>query len=580
MWTSLDLAYKILLGKRETSSEKYHYEEVGDSTLDIYAADIKSISPAYNDPATSVTDGIVQAYTLFVLTKDTSVSGDQCYYTKESGNRIKDWVSDRFGDAYRVRLFDNNDTEIFPTDELDWLFNYKTGILTINGDTSGSAKPYKITGYRYINTFGASLISNLAYDATTWLGDTTIAPSKNAVRNEFENRVPKISDDILFNYHSTSGFDITNDGNGGDYSKGFLYLSSSDVRVGWDNSWLNINGGSVSFNINGETISLPNGVSGTVALVEGLGEYVLKVTDGIQFDFYSSDSLGLTNDNGNFTKSWLYYTSLITEIGFGSSPARTSLLFDGSTAIFKMGTQVISVPTGADGTLALTSDLSGYVQKLTGNVLFNFSNPSTLELTTDNGGYAESWLYMNYGTLDFGYGSSYINIGSGSDIKLASIIDSTSTVNIKTGVNSFFAQLAGTNLTADRDFEFPDASGTLALTSDLGPYIQKITGDIQFSFDSASHLGITSDSNNYLQSWIRLDSTYLQLGFDGTRSITMSSGRLAISSGGFEARLSTSTLSDNRDFQFPDSSGTLALISNINIRFGVLCPKTNREHII
>ena len=148
-----DRSFKTLLNKRVTSESKAFYEEIGDFTVNVHGDEIwgESIDP---DPAQAVLDGVAEERTLFVLTEDTSVAGQQAWYADDAG-RLKDWISDKFGSNYGISLYDNGNNEIFPTDPSGWLFDHQTGILTFDGSTSSFAKPFKISGHRYIGLKGA-----------------------------------------------------------------------------------------------------------------------------------------------------------------------------------------------------------------------------------------------------------------------------------------------------------------------------------------------------------------------------------------------------------------------------------------
>ena len=61
-----------------------------------------------------------------------------------------------------------------PTSYLD-----TDGALAANSDA-------KLATQKAVKTFGDAKVSDIAYDATTWNGVTTIAPSKNAVRDKIE----------------------------------------------------------------------------------------------------------------------------------------------------------------------------------------------------------------------------------------------------------------------------------------------------------------------------------------------------------------------------------------------------------
>jgi hypothetical protein len=143
-----DRTFKQLQDREVTDENKLVFEEQPADTLTvanqfIWAETIDS------DPPTAVTAGIAQLRTLFALTEDTSVPDQQSW---KSG--LRDWIAPKFGTDYEIALFDGNDAEIFPTDSLSWLWDYKTGILTISGNAAPFSKPFKVTGHRYIGTKG------------------------------------------------------------------------------------------------------------------------------------------------------------------------------------------------------------------------------------------------------------------------------------------------------------------------------------------------------------------------------------------------------------------------------------------
>ena len=170
-WTKEDRSYKTLINRRTTDSiGKQYYNEYGDFTINVHSDEIW-MDNIDSVPATTVSAGIAELRTLFTLTWDNSVPNYQCYYAYESGNRLKDWISTKYGDGYLVRLYDNNNAEIFPTDTCQWFFDYQTGILTFNGSTVAFSKPFKISGYRYIGTkgggSGTSGTSGIGVDGTS-----------------------------------------------------------------------------------------------------------------------------------------------------------------------------------------------------------------------------------------------------------------------------------------------------------------------------------------------------------------------------------------------------------------------------
>jgi len=155
-WSKEDRSFKQLINKRVTSSGKSYYEELGDNTINVHEEELWSQSISI-DPTVAVMQGVAEEKLLFVMTEETSVANQQCYYAYSSGNRLKDWISEKYSSSYSVHLYQNNGTEIFPTDSCQWFFDYPTGILTFNGSTSSFSKPFKISGYRYIGTKGAGI---------------------------------------------------------------------------------------------------------------------------------------------------------------------------------------------------------------------------------------------------------------------------------------------------------------------------------------------------------------------------------------------------------------------------------------
>ena len=161
MWSKEDRSYKSLLSRETTDSVgKAFYNELPvlsiASAINIHASNVWSDTIAFNNPSQAIIDGVAELKTLFALVEDFTVPNHQCWKVEDPpGTRLLNWISDKYGNSYTIHLFDNSGNEIFTTDLVGWFFDYQTGILTFNGDVSGKAKPFKITGYRYIgNTVG------------------------------------------------------------------------------------------------------------------------------------------------------------------------------------------------------------------------------------------------------------------------------------------------------------------------------------------------------------------------------------------------------------------------------------------
>lgn len=150
----VDLAFKILLNRRVTDSDgKYYFNEFGDETLNIHAKEIwaDDIDP---DPSVAIFEGVAEYRELFIMTEDITVPNRESWFAEEDGGRLRDWIPDKYGLDYKVQLYDANGNEIFPTNDCEWFFNFKTGILTFNSNADSFPQPFKISAHRYIGTKG------------------------------------------------------------------------------------------------------------------------------------------------------------------------------------------------------------------------------------------------------------------------------------------------------------------------------------------------------------------------------------------------------------------------------------------
>lgn len=159
---------------------------------------------------------------------------------------------------------------------------------------------------------------------------------------------------------------------------------------------------------------------------------------------------------------------------------------------------------------------------------------------------------------------SYTYIGQGGEL------------GVKT--SSFVGTIKSTNLTSNLNLEFPNKTGnkTISTTDDLSSYVpytganQDVNlGDNNFSVSNGS-LGIDLLSNigiivsegdhesNIFHDNIRLDNTLLNT------SLTLSSdGSLSLKTNTNTAQLKSDLLTTDKIYQFPNTSGTLALTSDI-----------------
>ena len=161
-WNQNDISFKTLLNKRQTDSNKQFYEEIGDNTINVHLQEIW-INEIPADASNAIIlpySGYIIPYNKLTLKIDTTVDNSLCWAAvdntllplEDPGNRLKDWISDKYGLGYDLKLFSNG-TEIQKTSAVyPWRFDYMTGILTFNVFPPDAS--IQITGYRYNGTKG------------------------------------------------------------------------------------------------------------------------------------------------------------------------------------------------------------------------------------------------------------------------------------------------------------------------------------------------------------------------------------------------------------------------------------------
>ena len=281
-----------------------------------------------------------------------------------------------------------------------------------------------------------------------------------------------------------------------------------------------------------------------------LGTHTIIAAKGTFSSSGSADTVGITHSSGsgialNISKAGNGEGIYVNKTS-GSGNAVTIVGTLNATTLVKNGgtsTQFLKADGSVDSSTYLTSaSLSGYVdtssdQTISGVKTFTgfglFSN--TLHLKQDTN---ISFL-SGYNSIDASASSIFLGLP-----------------------NTYGANLVLSSLTAQRNFTFPDAAGTIALTSDipsLSGYVDTTT--------SQSIGGTKTFTGN-----VKLDG---DLYFKQENSFSPITGYSAITadSGGFFlfrdntsswAYLSLTSLTSSRNFTFPDATGTLALTSQLH----------------
>jgi len=121
-----DRAYKTLINKEVTDSTNKNYDnEFGANTINMHFNDVWADTIDI-DPSISVTAKIIAKEELLVLTHNPTVPNYQCYYAEINNEKVREWINDKYGSSYVVKLYDNNNNEIYPTDSSEWFFDYMT----------------------------------------------------------------------------------------------------------------------------------------------------------------------------------------------------------------------------------------------------------------------------------------------------------------------------------------------------------------------------------------------------------------------------------------------------------------------
>ena len=175
-----DKSFKILINKKFTTDKRNFYQEVGADTINIHVREVWATTIP-QDSSSAVSTGIAKYYDKFILTPDPTFPNNAYYFISGSGFEPgtsslspsdlvdpnsqslfqTDFISDKYGNGYEVKLYDNDGNQIFKADSINWIFDYKTGILHI-ADPGSYSTPYKISVFKYNGQFLDDVINNIS----------------------------------------------------------------------------------------------------------------------------------------------------------------------------------------------------------------------------------------------------------------------------------------------------------------------------------------------------------------------------------------------------------------------------------
>ena len=188
-----------------------------------------------------------------------------------------------------------------------------------------------------------------------------------------------------------------------------------------------------------------------------------------------------------------------------------------------------------------SADLTAYVQKRTGNVKFDFTGGSnSLELSSDNGGYAESWYSIAPGSNAFAYGSTSAVILDGTTCtigitdKLTVLADEG--ISLSTNPAGYAAKIKSDSLTSFRDFQHPDTSGMYLLRSNIDTISNKIISGATNTFSNISQSSVInlvsnlSAKQNLLNGTGFVKSTAGIISYDNSNYLTVTGSAAGLTS--------------------------------------------------
>jgi hypothetical protein len=315
-------------------------------------------------------------------------------------------------------------------------------------------------------------------------------------------------------------------------------------------------------------------ISGNVAILEAGNTFtnVNTFTNNIYIDNASptsANSINFKTTSGGVSYAGAGYMSLFSTTAKSLTIMSTDSLY---MAVFGFSSLTasrnFSFPD-ATGTIALTSDipsLSGYVPYTgaTGAVNLGTNAISASVVNANGNGSNAGQIFMKHGS-GFSLTAGYASIGSDTSYNLYFY----NTVSAAT--KSFILNAGSLTTGTTRTYTLPDATGTLALTSDLGNYVtldttQTITGAKTFTTNVTKFKDVYVEGSGTSASGVNLKqssggvayagSGYMTINAFGTKQIGILDGATQTNA---YISLNSITSGVSRTYTLPDANGTLVL---------------------
>jgi hypothetical protein len=296
------------------------------------------------------------------------------------------------------------------------------------------------------------------------------------------------------------------------------------------------------------TYTLPD-LSGTLALLEGTQTF----TGGKTFSFAPRNDGGILLKNNVTTGSNGYVS-----VGSNSTGLTIGVYNSGTTYYHELlmpnsASYDYTFPA-ASGTLALTSNLSSYVPYTGATADVNLGSNALLSSTLSVLGAGTTAGYLSFTPNTNNAYSAWTSIAAYGDSALSF------SFNPSAGQKLFNFDVSGLTVSTMRTYTMPNASGTIALTSDLSAYVtlgtyQTITANKSFSG------WIKADNALFLSNSVAVASSTGYGTITYNKSGTVSTFRITNENNATASLVFDNTT--NYDYTFPDVSGTVALTSDI-----------------
>jgi len=317
-------------------------------------------------------------------------------------------------------------------------------------------------------------------------------------------------------------------------------------------------------------------VSTAVSIRAGLFGYDESNEDDYQTILISSEDFAVTGDfdsiritNGR-TDNSSYFDEFTLTFGLDNPPSADTFLELNDTPSTYSTSEGFFVRVNSSGTALefVDSEWSTYTGTRAG-----------ADLIVTLGDYDDSGQSTKI-IIDDENEEIYITAPSGGQTIVNSelLIKNNNDLVFSDSTNTYSAGLSPSNITAIRTWTLPDASGTIALTSDLlNVDLQDVldAGDTWVSANTYETFSIETDQSNGGITYVNSDEGWGYF-INAEEGLNMTDGSgggsglnqfwrsgMAIGGGTYQASLYAYTITANRVFQFPDASGTLALTSEI-----------------